>query len=880
MADAARNPLIAARIAASKGIMSAEERQKQKQQKAIKKLKNTRKNRLNEERKVGSRVVSTFITTQGATSIVSMLAAGANVTFGPAALNAIKDKNPGLVIRDMFESLPAPEQCTKVIGLFSQALKASKPETQKVSEQSLITNLQTIFANKSKVAITEEIPVFQELSSKFSEDFQLQVNYMESTCWICGEQLAPLGSKGVFFGLAPECEHILPVIQAAIFLELYGKRHSEIKMKMQKAITIIKNAKKITTEVLNAMKIYLDNKPALQRSLNILIKEYAWAHAGCNRIKSNQCFIIPNNELNAASINTALITAFLKDIFMDNTHIEIINVQAMLQRKYLAQVPVAITNPYERLAAAFNLFCVARMPTFVKKLNTICYYINSCDTNDPGCKPDFEKICIDGALTLFNKDRIGELSVAFQTIQDKYEINIKSTEYLNFCKQITIPVQTLLEEKHKHLADNFGTQIQSQGLINLKTNFIDIDNTQKFNISNILDALLMRTFTYISNKSDIEPNQFYTNFIHYIVHNYYYLVYANIAKISLFDSIDIKGPQFIGTYEPFNIFVNTILEKSYTLASFKDNLTDFVRNLPNLLNAEKIAQLNALQQSLAKQNLPAAPAFVAPAVPAAPAPANSLKTELTAISKNIATAIAIIPTTELDKSTKTGLLIAENGIQFKIQNEASDILTTYIQSSTTFISPTDGETQHYLHMTPAAINEIKAQEAKINVSEFLTELCDTDESALFDNITIDDLYNNDVLAAKLLMAVINQMHASMDVSKEKTELNKYLGISPHILDYVEPVAPYAMPPGGYGFGSPGAAYRMSGRVPIPVPGAGSFGPPGAGSFGPPGAGSFGPPGAEDNNNLGGGGKRSPKKSTHKRRHKRHIKTRKHRKIRK
>jgi hypothetical protein len=83
------------------------------------------------------------------------------------------------------------------------------------------------------------------------------VNIPISTeCWLCSTKL----DHTVKYPnpLAPQCDHILPVIQGIMFLELYGRRYEDI-------------------------------TPAME-------KEYAWAHAVCNNLKSNSVLIKVNPD--------------------------------------------------------------------------------------------------------------------------------------------------------------------------------------------------------------------------------------------------------------------------------------------------------------------------------------------------------------------------------------------------------------------------------------------------------------------------------------------------------------------------------------------------------------------------------------------------------
>lgn len=76
----------------------------------------------------------------------------------------------------------------------------------------------------------------------------------DTTCYICG--FGFLDQEG----LRPTCEHILPIIQAIFFLDLYRPSEKE---------QIMADATK----------------------LSVLRKEYAWAHQCCNYIKSDDSFL-------------------------------------------------------------------------------------------------------------------------------------------------------------------------------------------------------------------------------------------------------------------------------------------------------------------------------------------------------------------------------------------------------------------------------------------------------------------------------------------------------------------------------------------------------------------------------------------------------------
>lgn len=96
-----------------------------------------------------------------------------------------------------------------------------------------------------------------------------KVNRSEDVCYICGfgfyeskddaELVDEYPDEDVRQGVEPTCEHILPIIQAIFFLDLYRPTDKG----------------KLTPE---------------QRS--ILKKEYSWAHESCNLIKSDDSFLV------------------------------------------------------------------------------------------------------------------------------------------------------------------------------------------------------------------------------------------------------------------------------------------------------------------------------------------------------------------------------------------------------------------------------------------------------------------------------------------------------------------------------------------------------------------------------------------------------------
>lgn len=93
-------------------------------------------------------------------------------------------------------------------------------------------------------------------------------------CWLCGNPVDPTLPNTD--PLSIQCEHVLPVMQAVIFLQLYSREHQD--------------------NITEAIKL-----------------EYAWSHAVCNRIKTNSVFILETDDGNY-SVNTPEIQRVLTEI--------------------------------------------------------------------------------------------------------------------------------------------------------------------------------------------------------------------------------------------------------------------------------------------------------------------------------------------------------------------------------------------------------------------------------------------------------------------------------------------------------------------------------------------------------------------------------------
>jgi hypothetical protein len=96
-----------------------------------------------------------------------------------------------------------------------------------------------------------------------------KVNRSTDVCYICGfgfyeskddpDLIAEYPDEEVRQGVEPTCEHILPIIQAIFFLDLYRPT---------------------------------DKGRLTEQQLSILKKEYSWAHECCNLVKSDNSFLV------------------------------------------------------------------------------------------------------------------------------------------------------------------------------------------------------------------------------------------------------------------------------------------------------------------------------------------------------------------------------------------------------------------------------------------------------------------------------------------------------------------------------------------------------------------------------------------------------------
>lgn len=763
-----------------------------------------------------------WFTTQGKATPV------ATTVFGPHILNAAKEKHPKLTIRKLFDAMPAPDQCKNVKGNYSVNASAKLENPAIIDEKMLGARLATLASYKD--GITHD--VLKQRLDIFNEETVLQENTNENTCWICGEAIVGKATSENDFGLAPECEHILPVMQAALFLELYGKKHSEMKKNMKKAITVIKNTKNINARIIEALDTYLRIRPEFKSAMHKMLKEYAWAHAGCNRIKSNKSFLIPNETATTVTISYPMIQAFLKEIFMDSKHTEILNIQKNLQDKYLGDTSAikALDNGILHLTSGLNAFMAARLPIFKEKLEIICFHINQCIPGDPSCKHDIIKICKAGALDLVNKT--GEYSDSIFEIIKDYDLIKNTGGYLAFCDSLFPILQTKLKstiESLKSTIESLGAKIAGTTKI-LYDIFLTKEIDRLIDITNLSSDIILHTYVYVTKKlqqiAGFDGDQFINEFSNYLQYVYFYIVRTKIADSPLLK--DYSSADYITQNPIFVSFISTVLKKSRTVKAFRNNLEFHFTHLSypvrainnehlirNLLFSEQINNaINSLNPENKKQ----------------------LVTQISLARKpDTLYSDLVDANTKFDKikSTSKDIDVQQTeDLLSKYVKEKADIFTVFIQSAEKLIP---GRTM------PIDDDEIQEEIDNTNTGLYVSELAGisdehnfASEVNIFDNITIDDLYNNDTLAANLLLDVSERFAAdgTYNIAKMPPEMAGAMlwGLRNPSLSASGSAS------GFYPAGSAASPYR--------------------------------------------GGKRSPKKSTIKHRPKRHIKTRKHRKVRK
>lgn len=152
-------------------------------------------------------------------------------------------------------------------------------------------------------------------------------------CYICGLPLIINGKQN-----GPlECEHILPVAQACLFLDLYRSEYKEIMKEGNIKLTSLQ-----------------------QQIKENLAVEYNWAHQCCNQIKSSISFVKFDDKLNKFLLDVDSSTKILKGIFYGKMK----NKQGIEEnRKYCDGIKVQLTKKH----SSFNAFLNERLELQQKK---------------------------------------------------------------------------------------------------------------------------------------------------------------------------------------------------------------------------------------------------------------------------------------------------------------------------------------------------------------------------------------------------------------------------------------------------------------------------------------------------------------------------------
>lgn len=158
-------------------------------------------------------------------------------------------------------------------------------------------------------------------------------------CYICGLPLILNGKQN-----GPlECEHILPVAQACLFLDLY---RSEYK---------------------NIMKSGNSNLSSLEQQIKQnLSVEYNWSHQCCNQIKSSISFVKFDEIQNKFVLDMDSSTKILKGIFYGKMK----NKQGVEEdRKYCKDVKIQLLKKYGNFNSFLNERLEIRQKQYTESLN-------------------------------------------------------------------------------------------------------------------------------------------------------------------------------------------------------------------------------------------------------------------------------------------------------------------------------------------------------------------------------------------------------------------------------------------------------------------------------------------------------------------------------
>ena len=215
----------------------------------------------------------------------------------------------------------------------------------------------------------------------------------ETPCWICGLKIDATDP-----GMSPECEHVLPVAQAVIYLSLYSakKKHN-------------------TTPERNARKM-----------------EYGWAHTVCNQDKSDICCMV--NAGDKAAVSDKNIKYILRKIYTSN-RVDSVKIKSELK------------GPYPTLES----FIDGRLGPMRKRYQDIVDYLNPSSGENR-----FKLTILAGLVTAMDYSNIREEAQALLSPEFLAEKEQQKAEKAAL-KQLKAkgPAQELAESKLKELSTEF-----------------------------------------------------------------------------------------------------------------------------------------------------------------------------------------------------------------------------------------------------------------------------------------------------------------------------------------------------------------------------------------------------------------------------------------
>lgn len=170
-----------------------------------------------------------------------------------------------------------------------RSISLSSTTTQTLTDLNLTALAYTIFGEKyiRELMINKIINTVRDIWELSTPTTQCEniIGKTTSTtkCWICN---LPLGSEE---GLTPECEHVLPIAQAVLYLGLFSV--SAVKKIFPAEMFVLPG------ETSNALKL-----------------EYRWAHRVCNQIKNDDSYLDYNQKTGKYVVNGDKIRDLLKRI--------------------------------------------------------------------------------------------------------------------------------------------------------------------------------------------------------------------------------------------------------------------------------------------------------------------------------------------------------------------------------------------------------------------------------------------------------------------------------------------------------------------------------------------------------------------------------------